>query len=92
MTTWDLKNKKKIGVTSAHFRLKAKFADSIGSFNSQWMKSVENSAFSFMILVGTSLFWEVLDMSKDLFFFKALSRFKVSKLKECFHDKNFLLL
>ena len=31
-------------------------------------------------------------MSKDLFFFKALSRFKVSKLKECFHDKTFLLL
>ena len=48
------------------------------------MKSVKSSAFSFIILVGTSPFWEDLDLPKDLIFFKTSSRFIVSKLKVLF--------
>ena len=40
-----------------------------------------------MILVGTSLFWEDLEISKDKFFFKRSSRLKISKLKNLFSWK-----
>ena len=44
-----------------------------------------------MILVETSLIWEVFDMPKDLNFFKTPSRIIVSKLKELFSLQKWLL-
>ena len=81
----------KMGVISAHFRQEGKFPDWIDSFNAEWMKSVKNFAFSFIILVGTSPFWEVLLQSKDLIFFKTSPRFIVSKLKVLFSWQIFFI-
>ena len=44
-----------------------------------------------MILVETSLIWEVFDMSNDLNFFKTPSSIIVSKLKELFSLQKWLL-
>ena len=79
-------------VTLAHFRQEGQFTDWIASFHAEWMKLVKSSAFSFVILVVTSPFREVLDMSKDLLFSRHNLVLQFQNWKSCFHDKIFLLL
>ena len=45
-----------------------------------------------LLLKWESLFWEVLDMTKDLIFFKASSRFIVSKVKKIFSWQRFFIM
>lgn len=69
MSTWYFNPFLKMGVTSAHFKQEGKFPDWRTSFKVEWMQLIRTVVFSFMILVGTSLFWVILDKPKDLIFF-----------------------